>query len=177
MCFYNDDADWSASVCETTPADTGEPCKCDECGRKITTDEWRLNIFMQEHEDCQICEDDCSDEFISREDMEAELADGDAEWAAAHLKTLENHTCDFGETFRYVRCKGCDEFLQAIEAQEIEEGCPPDSRRPALCDLHNSMAEHGLSEIYGKKAIAMFPHLKDHPIVIMALRPTPGATP
>ena len=159
MCFYNDDYEWSASVCETSEADSGPATKCAECGCKIEPHEWRKHIFMQEHEDCQICQDPFSDDYIDRKAMEAELNDGDADWAAAQLKALDDHTHDYGETYDYDCCRDCDKILQAVEDRETAEGCPVDERRPALGEMQESLMEHEQWAEYAAHAVAMFPEL------------------
>lgn len=165
MCFDTGDYDWCASVTEKTPSDSGKACRCDECGRDIAENEWRLAIHQQEHDSCQICEDEFSDEFISREEMESEVADGDEEWAQNQIKFLDEHKHDYGETFDYVRCRGCDHFLKAIEDREAKEGCPPDARQPYLCALREEMSEHYQARDYADHAVAMFPDLQSHPII------------
>ena len=55
MCFYHGDYDWSASVVEKDSGPTSKDIGCDECCQKIKAGEWRLHIFMQEHEECERC--------------------------------------------------------------------------------------------------------------------------
>lgn len=161
MCFYDNDGDWSASVWQETEADSGPAIKCDECGKPIAENEWRRHVFGQEHDSCQICEGEFSDEFISREEMETELADGDAEWATAHLKELAEHKHDYGESFHYDRCRDCDKILQAVEARETDEGCPVNQRRPGLYEMREALWEHEQRKEYAERAISMFPELSE----------------
>lgn len=173
MCFYNDDYDWTAEVVTQADAESGPACKCDECSRAIDADEFRHTIEMQEHEACQICEDDFSDSFINRADMTAELDDDD-DWAANQLKILDKHTHDYGETYSYVRCLGCEKLLKAIEKREELAGCPAHSRRPPLSELWETMREIHEAKDYAEFAVKMFPELVDHPIVVNALQVSAG---
>lgn len=146
MCFDNDHGDWTASVCEVTKSDSGNATRCTECGGSIAPNEWRKNIHLQEHESCQICEDDWSDYY----DPEADKA-----------------TCkhDYGEHYFYVRCRGCETILKAIEEHEENEGCPAHARRPLLGELADTLWEHEQSNVYIGLALDRDPSLVNHPIL------------
>jgi hypothetical protein len=156
MCFYRDDYDWMASVTKQASVDSGPATNCDECGCAIAATEWRHTIYQQEHEQCQICEDDSADEYI-------DPADREADFSCTH---------DYGETFSYARCRGCDNLLKAIESREIAEGCPAHARRPSLCGLHDEILEHEQRREYGELAVAMFPELAEHKIVRLMMEPS-----
>lgn len=158
MCFYDDgDYDWIATVSEESERLANRPMTCNECGGNILTGAPMREIYQQEHEACQICEDANSDTFIDDQDE-----DLDAEEQAAIKRQLESHACDFGETFLYRRCEACDKLIKAIEAREIAEGCPPHARKPALMELNYAFTEHESNFEYAEQAVAMFPELWDH---------------
>ena len=146
MCFDNDHGDWTASVCEVTKSDSGNATRCGECGYAIAPDEWRKNIHLQENESCRICEDESSDEF----DPEADKA---------------NCQHDYGEHFDYVRCRGCDTILKAIETHEERAGCPAYARQPLLGELSETLHEHQQADEYVAAALELDPSLANHPIL------------
>lgn len=164
MCFYNDDYYWTASVQDETSESSGKTCRCDECGCDIAADQWRHQIHQQEHEACQVCGDEWSDDYIDKAAMEEELTGDDKEWAAENLRILAEHKCDYGETCDYVRCEACHLMLIAVEQREKDEGCPADARRPALTELWDNMHEMR-GDGYVGYAVAMFPMLSNHPRV------------
>lgn len=144
MCFYNDDYDLKASVVEKTEKVATKPVKCDECSRMIHVGETVHHIYMQEAEECKACDNgDC--DCIERE----------KECCACEVP-------DMGETFDYDRCDECDTFLKAVEAAEIEAGCPPYEARPALQIMKEAIRDGGDLEArkYFKTAARMFPALK-----------------
>jgi hypothetical protein len=112
MCFYND-YEWCASVWEETEGNLDSSATCDECGRKILPGEWRRHIYQQEDETCSVCEYEEPGEPCE--------------------------VCDYGETYDYDRCQACEWILEAVESVEEEAGCPPDSRRPMLGEMRQSM--------------------------------------
>lgn len=136
MCF-DSEYEWTASLCEEDSGPAVKPCKCDECGHKISAGEWRHHIYQQEHETCYCCEEDGVD-------------------------PCECETPDLGETYDYQRCEACDKLLRAVEQHEIDEGCPVYARRPALTELHDVFWQHEQNWEYAEKAVAMFPELIDH---------------
>jgi hypothetical protein len=141
VCFYND-YEWTASIVQDEQTPTGDVVACEECGREITATQWRHRIFMQEHEECQICayEDDPDPE----------------------------HAHDYGEVFHYHRCLECDKILRAVEDHEAKEGCPPGERQPALGLMRESLMEFDQPArgAYAKHAREMFPELADNPLVL-----------
>lgn len=139
MCFYNDDYDWYASVCETTDGASDTETACHECGEKIAAGQWRRHVYQQEHDECQRCE--------------WEQLDDDEEPCEQH---------DYGETYDYDCCESCEKILKAIEALEAEEDCPEHSRRPSLCGLYDEAICEDDDGKYRAKAIAMFPELANH---------------
>ncbi len=176
MCFYNDDYDWCAEVNEESEGPSDEACNCRECGATIAIGEWCKRVFQQEHEACQICEDSCSDDFIEREEMEDLFTEPnglDAEWAAEKLKKLDEHSCSYGETYRYVRCEKCDKVIRAVVAHEKNEGCPEYSQQPALANLYDELNEHSDRKVYARGALTMFPELDGHPQLMQLLEPKP----
>lgn len=149
MCFYND-YDWFAEVNETTEGPATAATKCDECGAKIAVGEWRKHVHQQEHECCQICEDDCSGDFIAPEDRSELGTDG---------KPIGEHVCQYGETCEYDRCEACDKMIRAVIAREKREGCPANAQQPNLFTLWEELYEHGDRREYATEAVAMFPEL------------------
>ncbi len=143
MCFYHDDYGWSAEVCESTFVRGADECRCIECNRTIRSGEWRQRIWQQEHEECQICEDDFSDGY----DDEVR-------------KELCKH--DYGETFGAEICRECCLMLEAIYDLERIEGCPEDARQPACGELkqvlYDEKTEHRVRK-YRQHALTMFPQL------------------
>lgn len=150
MCFSNEHADWYASIQEESTGCDDNACRCDECGKKILSGEWRRHIFQQERECCEICEDD--------PDYDEDVADGEP-----------CHECEYGETYHYNRCLDCDRLLIAVELHEIKEDCPPHARRPMYGELHEVFCEHESNVEYAQQAVAMYPYLKDHKFVKRAL--------
>lgn len=139
MCFYNDDYDWTASVVLQEKRTAGKQIQCYECGAKIAPGESYQWIFMQEHEECRVCE-----------------------WEEAETP-CEKH--DYGEDFSYQRCNACSQLLAAIKAVEIEEGCPEHAQQPGLCELGEVFCEHENRREYAARAVAMFPELKSHRLI------------
>jgi len=143
MCFYNDDCDWIASINEQSSVVCDKRCRCFECQRTILPGEWHRTNYQQEHEMCQICEDDCSDDF-----------DEDADKA--------NCKHDYGETFSCVLCRECCLLLEAIYDLERIEGCPEYARQPAYGELRDTLyAEQRYGDIprYRLHALQLFPEL------------------
>jgi len=158
MCFYND-YDWCASLSEDTTGPATEPLRCDECSAEIKIGDICRHIYQQEHEECRICEDDCSEEFIDRGEMEKLLGTEDDEWARSQLETLHDHKHDYGETYEYYCCEACDKVRRAVVDREKIEGCPSDAQQPALGELWDALEEHDDGHLYADHAIAMFPEL------------------
>ena len=151
MCFCNN-YDWRANVNETTFAQSDKPSRCYECGRDILAGEWRQEVFQQEHEQCQICEDSFSDLFIDLD------LDDDEEWRQKLMAELAEHKHDYGETFSCTICRECCLLLESIYDREAKEGCPEHSRQPMFGELSDAVSYGG----YGEHAVAMFPELARH---------------
>lgn len=135
MCFYNE-YDWTASIVLDSPDTATKDTHCDECGRPILAGETYRHLFMQEHDECQQCNDD----------------------------DLEDCTCDepqYGESYNYESCIECSQFLQAIKEVEKEEGCTGDEVSPALGQMIEQVAEIGEEESrkYFVRAREKFPAL------------------
>ena len=122
MCFYND-YDWHADVWEETECALDRSRCCHECGERMLPGDWHRYIWMQEREDCILCEE------------------GGCE--GRH---------DFGNTFEYVRCRTCDLILLAIHDVEAEANCPLDARQPALGELGEAIRYADDREKYAVKA-------------------------
>jgi len=168
MCFDNDH-DWYASLSEDTTGPATESQRCDECRTKSAIGETCRRIYQQEHEECRICENDCSDEFIDRGEMEKLLGTEDDEWARSQIETLHDHKHDYGETYEYYCCEACDKVRRAVVAREKQEGCPNDSQQPALGELWEALGEHDDRAEYAKHALAMFPELTGLPWLMRLL--------
>src|ERR1700722_8291329 len=127
MCFVQE-AEWKAEVSETTEGPkTVDTTRCSECGMGIDIGEWHKHIEMQEYEECHDCEY------------------GDCDCAT---KNTEDHECqcdppNYGETFVYDRCEGCEKLLAAIREVEIESGCGEHESVPLLGDLDNQLRNLG----------------------------------
>jgi hypothetical protein len=159
MCFYNDDGDWSASLIEDSTGPATEACKCYECGAKIAIGDPVRRVYMQEHEECQICEDEGSENFIDRAEMTEMLGTEDDEEGREQLKSLDEHKHDYGESENYHCCDSCNKVRLAVVEREKAEGCPEYSQQPYLGGLWDSLEEHDDGPEYAKHAIAMFPEL------------------
>jgi hypothetical protein len=141
VCFYNDDYDWIASINDTTCVQGTVADRCYECRRPIDAGEWRVSIYQQEHEACQICEDEDSDEFDQQ---------------------IHQNECihDFGETFSAVICRQCSLLREAIYDLERIENCPEHARQPRIGALQDEMGEDDGK--YARHAVAIFPELSTH---------------
>lgn len=146
MCFYNDNYDWYASICDVADGPSDKPSKCYECGESIQSGEFRRHIFQQQHEECRRCEWE-------------ELGDDE--------EPCEHH--DYGETFDCDLCESCVKVLRAIEAVEADEGCPPHARQPGYGELLDAIWE-GDGKRYRDRAVSMFPELASCQWLADALR-------
>ncbi len=125
MCFYHGDADWSASVCETTEGPAEARTKCDDCYRPVLPGQWRKHVYMQEHELCLRCEDD-------------------SDWNRFNYDP-DNEECkagkhDYGETFDCDSCEHCERLREAIQVVEEAEGCVGEETRPLLSALYEQIS-------------------------------------
>lgn len=157
MCFYND-YDWYASTCDVTDGPTEPAGKCYECGCEIPAGVFRRQVFMQEHEYCQICEDEDSSDFLGTID------DDDNDVPAPE------HKCNYGETFECDICQNCVNVLAAIKQAEIEAGCPDHAQQPAYGELRDALYDHEDGPKYAKRAIEMFPELASVGFVVNAAK-------
>jgi hypothetical protein len=139
MCF-NNDYDWYADVWDVTDGENDVPAKCIECGLAIASGEWRRHVYLQEDEECYRCE-------------QGDLKEGD--------EPCEVH--DYGEIFECSICETCCKILKAIEAVEIDEGCPVGSRQPLYGELSQALfddANCGDGK-YAARALAEHPELRE----------------
>jgi hypothetical protein len=135
--FFHD-FEWYVELSENTVGEAKEPTRCDECHDTIPAGGWVRHIFQQEHEMCQRCEEGDEPE-------------------------CEGGKHDYGETYAYDRCQGCDKVLRAIEQAEIEEGCKGDETQPALEGLREALSEDPEAmERYRRKLQEMFPEAVGH---------------
>lgn len=144
MCF-DYDFDWYAEVNETEFLPKGKQRKCDECGVEMAENEPRTRIKQQEHEQCQLCEDEFSDYYIEPEER-------DAGFKCDH---------DYGETFEIEFCENCRKIIEAIVEYEKREGCPVGSRQPAHGALWDEMSQHEQASDYLQFAAEMFPEVQE----------------
>lgn len=137
MCFDND-ADWHASIYETEArvAADGEKLHCHECGVKFQPGEEYTYIFMQEYEECRVCE-----------------------WEEAETP-CEKH--DYGEIYHYRRCEACSKILAAIKEVEEDEGCPPYATQPMLEELCEVFSDRRDAKRYAVRAVELYPELEKH---------------
>lgn len=137
MCF-DTEGDWQATINEWSGV-RGSQSKCIECRSEIPDGAWRLHIFQQEHEECQICE---------YEDGEP-CAEGDH---------------DYGESFVGDVCRECCLVRAAINELEEQEGCPSYSREPLFGTLWEELqADKRWGENhYVRFAMQRFPELANH---------------
>lgn len=173
MCFYNENYDWVAEEEEISEADCGPKAKCSECGSEIAETEWRKHISQREHSACQICEESSSDEYIDREEMVEQLSSNnpeDVEYAREHLAVLDDHDCDFGETYEGDCCRSCHLLIEAIAELEKTKGCPEHSARPLWGTLFDELTQHGERDEYVAYAIAKHPELSGHAICRVILQ-------
>lgn len=153
MCFYNDDYDWIAEYNEQEFVRGDKPATCHECRRAIAPGEWRMEAEQQENEMCQLCEDDCSYDYLDGVDV-----DDDA--AIAAFKANCKH--DYGESFSCAICRECCKILAAIYDLERIEGCPEHARQPGYGELAEAMNEYQDGAKYIQHAVALFPELATH---------------
>ena len=87
MCFDHSGAEWMATISEWTYERTDKAAKCDECYTEIAPGDWRCTIHQQEHEMCQICEDDWSERYDEQEDGSAPepCAEGEHDYGEAKV--------------------------------------------------------------------------------------------
>lgn len=152
MCFVHEDYDWIAMVNEHSDGVASVATKCDECDSSIAPSAFVHRVHQQEHEECHACDDGFCD--CPRDDFDEPVC---------ILKGCQCENPDFGETFDYVRCEGCDKFLRAVKALEIEEGCSEHEAMPGM-PFFEDFQDIGREESkkYWQKALAMFPEIKAH---------------
>lgn len=146
MCFDTDNVDWYAAVQTDEVVIRTKPRQCTECGREIAVGHWSREITQQEHEECVLCYEICPNDDDTKTPHEGE--------------------CDYGESYDYCRCLDCEHLLSAIEAVEIDEGCPPHAQRPPLGVLHEELYQHEGRYTYAERAVSMFPELWEHPFIV-----------
>lgn len=139
MCFYND-YDWTAAVYCDDVVRAEIDRKCRECRGEIKVGEYFREIEMWEHEECQRCYGEWGDKELDQE--------------------CDCDKPDLGEHFHTRRCLSCDQFLRAIEAAEIAEGCEGQETRPSLEGMIEEIRyAQGIRE-YFAKARELFPNLE-----------------
>ena len=141
MCFYHGDYDWIARVYEESTVKLQQPVKCLECFRPIPAGVAFTHIEMREHEECQRCQDECSEGY---EDCHPACAEG------VH---------DFGEEYEHRTCDECQKLIAAIQAVETDEGCVGNETRPALGELREAMWESNSAIAYIDRARREYPEL------------------
>lgn len=145
MCFYNDDYDWYALVNEVTDGPATRSGKCIECNGLIAINDPCRMIYQQQYEYCTKC-DEGGDDADFDEDGNYIPCDG-------------NH--NFGETFDGMICESCCQILKAIEAHEIDAGCPSYAQQPSYGGLwEETMEDRDALADYLKRAVAMFPGIE-----------------
>lgn len=150
MCFYNDDYDWTAAVCEEDKRTASKPVRCMECRRLIPVGGAVVHVFLRQHEACKNCDEELREEW-------------DDDYEGGPLTPCADGKHDYGETYDYDRCEDCDQFLQAVQTAELEAGCRLNESRPPLEFMVEYIAEAGIEEArkYFKKARDLFPCLKE----------------
>jgi hypothetical protein len=138
MCFIDHDYDWVADIQEETTITSDKPIRCEECGRIIEPGNLVHHIWQQEHEECH---------------------GGDCDPIPG---SYECDAPDYGESAQYDCCHDCHEFLDAVEASELEAGCRRSEARPSLCGMVIEISEMPRHEArrYWFKAGWMFPALR-----------------
>lgn len=145
MCFYNDEYDWTAEVQDVTCERATKLEHCMECGASIIAGQWCKRIHQRQHESCQLCEDDESDNY-------------DPQSECKH---------DYGETYDYVCCVECAKIQAAIWEYERKEDCPEYARSPTLEGLYEEAFQwHENAEEYKKACVEMFPELAGHRFIM-----------
>jgi hypothetical protein len=146
MCFYYpDDYDWIARVNEWSQPTAEELLTCRECGADIKPGQKYRKLYQQEHEECQLCEDECSETYDEE-----------------HAKAGCDH--DYGENYTYRRCNDCELMVECIAEVEAEQDCPPGTRRPPLEELEEAFnpCEHDDAPLYAQRVVEKHPHLAKH---------------
>jgi hypothetical protein len=148
MCFYNDDADWTANVNESSTYLATTSAKCMECRRVIAVGETVHQVYQQEADDCLDCENgDC------------ECADG----GTYHVCQCDKP--ELGHTYTWLACADCFKFLAAVEAAEVADGCSKSEARPPLGQLIEELAQQAAYDggdafhKYGLEAAKLHPEL------------------
>ena len=152
MCFYNDDYEWTASVVEKLDTLSPKNCRCEECGNDIEVGDVCRIVHMQEHEQCQICEDNWSDNYAGWTDEKGE--------AIAPLPCDSGH--DYGNTFDATICLNCLKVREAVKEYELKEGCPEHASEPGYGEWHEVFFEHSNNWEYAEACVAKYPELADH---------------
>lgn len=153
MCF-DYDADWNAEINEEIYHRVPVEEKCWECHSIIPAGAWRYHLEQQEYEACQICEDDCSEDYRGGEDGEPAEPCPDGEH-------------EYGETFSASLCVGCCKIRAAMYDLEAQEGCPEHSRTPPIGVLSEELSMDRMynDSHYTKRALEMFPELAGHKLL------------
>lgn len=141
MCFYHGDYDWIARSVEQDMRKSTIPVRCDECHHKIPPGAEYQHTEMREHEECQRCQDECSEKY---EHCHPACAEG------VH---------DFGEESEHDVCGECLKMLAAIQYVEADDGCVGDETQPATGELLEAMWESDHATEYIDRARQEFPEL------------------
>lgn len=138
MCFY---ADFYYESQTKVNFVTTKPTKCYECRRMIPEGITMIHNSLQEHEECNACNEG-----------ECECPDG---------ACCECDEPEYGETLDYDICQECSKFLEAMTAAEIEVGCDSDESQPPVGMMLRELYEIGRDECnrYFNKAKLMYPEL------------------
>lgn len=154
--------DWIAEEYTKSEGYARSATVCDECQRTINKGDWRCTIQMREYSECQICEDQSSPNYIDATDTGIEYGEGDTEQAKIQLDILNQHTCDFGETFSYFRCIDCDKVLHAFTQFKSLACCSNSDNLPALGKLAAFLNTYHKQQEYVDYALKMFSELDEH---------------
>ncbi len=142
MCFYHE-YDYCPEVYSKNERMSERPVECEECGATIEPGQTIHSVFMQQYEQCHVCEmGECVCDHKTNDDCQCA-------------------TPVFGETFDYDRCEQCEKFLQAVEDAEVEAGCSKAEARPAFQEMRNDIVDGGMREAkkYFKRARYAYPEL------------------
>lgn len=145
MCFSNDDCDWYASIQTETRSRSNKLRRCRECGDDIEIGDWFTDVFQQERETCETCEQNEDDDELTAEEKE--------------------HDCDFGETYRCCFCENCRLIRHAIYLVETEEECPEWARQPGYGAMADELSQHSSVDAYLERALELYPETSSSPLM------------
>jgi hypothetical protein len=128
VCFYNDDYDWCPTIYEESEGPVKSTVRCSECNKKILEGQWAKQIYMQEYEECQLCEE--MDESCEH---------------------------DYGNTYDYYGCERCERLREALRLVEEAEGCSGNEAEPGRGTMFTDVGDGEGWDHYAFQHAKLFP--------------------